>query len=318
MNARLAIPLNQATSGSGKREDSMNNLWIVIEGDYFSGSFNATNGPTEGPPPTNVIQRGSEPVSRSGGRGGGHGGYVMENGIDFRSAVQQQQQQHQQSMMMGGIGHQGQGQGPGSSGGSGNPAGVVRYVSDLLCTFVARLITERVRVIAISRVISESGLFPTMLKRRTTNVPVTGCSGGGVVVVAAATTNNGTVAGSIGGGGSSGICNVRSSSNPNNHSHQLNSSCSGGGGGSLGLGSSQSNGSLPSGVIGLPSSSSLMSSGGGVVGSSVVSGTNTVTALGMISGASRPIPSAPVGISYPTHFQVSREEFLFDSSGAEL
>lgn len=47
----------------------------------------------------------------------------MENGIDFRSGVQQQQQQ-QQSMMMGQIGHQGQGQVPGSSG--GNPAGVVR------------------------------------------------------------------------------------------------------------------------------------------------------------------------------------------------
>lgn len=133
-------------------------------------------------------------------------------------------------------------------------------------------------------------------------MPVTG-------VVVAATTNNGTVAGSIGGvgggggGGGGGNAVVRSSSNPNNISHQLNSSCSGGGGGSsLGLGSAHSNGSLPSGVVGL-APSSLMS-GVGVVGSSV-SGTNTVTAMGMISGASRPIPSAPVGINYPTHFQVS-------------
>lgn len=96
VNARLAIPLNQASSSSGDRINM------------------PSNGPIESAP-SNVIQRESSSTTRSAptsgsSRGMGHGSYVIENGIDFRHQMMGNAASHQQS-------------GPGATGGNGNPPG---------------------------------------------------------------------------------------------------------------------------------------------------------------------------------------------------
>lgn len=114
--------------------------------------------------------------------------------------------------------------------------------------------------------------------------------------------SNSMVAGGVGGMSShSSAVRVSVNSGGSNHGHPMinsSSSASSGGGGVTGI---HSNGGI--GGVG----ASLM----GVVGSSLAGGTSSntasgmVTALGMISGASRPLNAPVGGITYPVNFQVS-------------